>query len=244
MALKSPKLYLRQACVNDLTKKLTPGKFLEIGAGIGIMTTMFLEKGFHGFCQDISPESINFLKINLQNFTDYIRIIDNFSGLSNENFDYLLAFEVLEHIDDDLNSLIEWSAFLKKGGYLIASVPAHKKKFSIADKNVGHVRRYEKSELYRLLKNAGYSNIKIVNYGFPITELSRIIGSWMLTKDNALATLSNQEKNLASSYSSTPIIRRYLALLDEKLYIPFKYIQRWFYSIDIGDGFVVVAQKQ
>jgi SAM-dependent methyltransferase len=244
MATKSPKLYLRQSCVEDSISTWKPGRFLEIGAGIGLMTAMFLDKGYNGICHDISPESRNYLQINLKRFSNNIQIIDNFSYLSVESFDYLLAFEVLEHIEDDLTALKEWSQFLEKGKKLIVSVPAHQKKFSKSDEYVGHIRRYEKTELFRLLENAGYHNIKIINYGFPLTEVSRIIGNKIMAKDDSYTHLSIEERNLKSSYSSPKTISQYLSFLNDNLFIPFKYIQRWFYSVDWGDGLVAIAEKQ
>jgi SAM-dependent methyltransferase len=243
MAAKAPTLYLRQSCVNDVTELWKPGTFLEIGAGIGLMTAMFLEKGFSGYCHDISPESRGYLKTNLQSFGNSIRVIEDFSTIAVEGFDHLLAFEVLEHIENDLDTLNEWSKFLKPNGKLIVSVPAHQKKFSKADEYVGHIRRYEKAELFDLLKNAGYQNIQIANYGFPLTEFSRLIANRLMTKDNSFTNISIEERNLKSSYSRSPIISKYLSFLSDELYVPFKYIQRWFYDIDWGDGFVAIAEK-
>lgn len=244
MAIKSPKLYLRQSCVEDAVSKCKPGRFLEVGAGIGLMTALFLEKGYFGYCHDISPESRKYLKNNLKHFNNNIQIIDNFSSLSTGCFDYLLAFEVLEHIEDDLAALKEWSQFLAKGKKLIVSVPAHQKKFSTSDEFVGHIRRYEKADLFKLLENAGYYNIKIINYGFPLTGISRIVGNKIIAKDDSASKLSIEERNLRSSYSSPQIISQCLSYISDDLYLPFKYIQRWFYDVDWGDGLVAVAEKQ
>jgi SAM-dependent methyltransferase len=243
MAAKAPTLYLRQSCVNDTTVSWKPGSFLEVGAGIGIMTTLFLERGFSGCCQDISPESRNYLNTNLQAFGNKIHVIDNFSSLSVETFDYLLAFEVLEHIENDLEALTEWSKFLKPKGKIIISVPAHQNKFSKADEYVGHVRRYEKKDLLKLLENTDYQNIEIVNYGFPLTGISRIIGNRIMAEGESFDNTTVEERNLKSSYSRPTNVSRYLSFVNEDLFIPFKYIQRWFYYLDWGDGLIAIAEK-
>ncbi len=204
---------------------------------------MFLEKGFNGYCHDISPESRNYLNINLKSFGDRIQVIDDYSLLSVATFDYLFAFEVLEHIKDDLIALTEWSKFLKPKGKVIVSVPAHQKKFSKSDQYVGHIRRYEKQELSNLLKDAGYQHIEIVNYGFPLTLISRFIANIIIAKDNSIDDISIEERNLKSSYSRPYIISKYLSFINQELYIPFSYIHRWFYHMDLGDGLVAVAEK-
>lgn len=243
MANKSPKLFLRQSCVIDSTKHWKPGTFLEVGAGIGLMTQMFLSRGFSGCCYDLSPESRDILRTRLNQFGDQIKILSELPSQPNTLFDYLLAFEVLEHIEDDLHALQQWSKFIKTDGKVIISVPAHKNKFSRTDELVGHVRRYEKNELLKLLTIAGYKNIKIINYGYPITEISRYLSNIILNKETSFQASSVEERSLKSSYSRPAIINNYLSKTPENIFSPFKYIQRLFYKFDFGDGLVAVADK-
>ncbi len=243
MANKSPKLFLRQSCVADLTKDWQPGTFVEMGAGIGLMTQMFLSKGFSGGCYDISPESRDILKDRLNNFGDRIKIISDIAFTPDELSDYLLAFEVLEHIDDDLQALQTWSKLIKTNGRIIVSVPAHKIKFSKIDELVGHVRRYERQELFALLSAAGFQNIKIINYGYPLTELSRYLSILILKREQLDGSSSAEERSLKSSYSRPKIISSLLSKIPGAIFMPFKYVQRIFYSYDLGDGLIAIADK-
>ena len=43
---KQPKLVLRESCVHDVSKNWVPGKFVELGAGTGGMTRLFLEQNY------------------------------------------------------------------------------------------------------------------------------------------------------------------------------------------------------
>ena len=54
-----------------------------------------------------------------------------------DRFDLVCAFEVLEHIEDDQNALIQWTAHLRPGGWLLISVPAHQRRYAAADELVG-----------------------------------------------------------------------------------------------------------
>ena len=47
---KQPKLVLRESAVHDASRDWAPGRFVEMGAGTGYMTTLFLERGFTGAC--------------------------------------------------------------------------------------------------------------------------------------------------------------------------------------------------
>jgi SAM-dependent methyltransferase len=72
-------------------------------------------------------------------------------------FDCVFAFEVLEHIEDDLAALKEVYRVLKKGGVFVFSVPLKRKFWSVADEVAGHKRRYEREELRKRLFKAGFS---------------------------------------------------------------------------------------
>ncbi len=244
MSSKSPTLFLRQSAVIDVTKTWQPGKFIEIGAGTGQMTRLFLsKKGFAGSCYDLSPESRRILIDRTKGFGDRLQVLSAPPDTQQESYDYLLAFEVLEHIENDLETLKYWSKFVKTGGRIIVSVPAHKNKFSKIDEIVGHVRRYEKTELVNLLGDAGFHNIKIINYGYPLTNISRSVSRIILRKDDTFKALPVAKRNLQSSYTRPPIISSYLSKTPENLFIPFKLIQRWFYRYDFGDGLIATAEK-
>ncbi len=246
MARRSPKLALRQSCVLDLSSDWKSGRFLEVGAGIGLMTQLFLDRGYSGCCYDLDPNSRMRLRHNLSSYGDRIEVVDRLGvdGDADTLFDYLLAFEVLEHIADDDQALANWSKQLRQGGVLMVSVPAHQRKFGPSDARVGHVRRYERADLRDLLNRAGYRVQRIVNYGFPLTELSRRLSNRLFEKTPDLETKSREQLSLQSSYSQPREAARALALVGDIAYQPFFPLQRVFYRFDWGDGLVAVAVKR
>ncbi len=157
-----------------------------------------------------------------------------------------MAFEVLEHIPDDHLALLEWTKFLNERGQLIISVPAHQRKYSSEDKRVGHVRRYEKDQLLRLLNTAGYENIVIVNYGFPLGNISRRVKNIInyFRRDSAGKDKSQVENSIDSGIRRDDIENKLGGLFTSKMLYPFYYIQKYFYKMDLGDGYVVTAHKK
>lgn len=86
-------------------------------------------------------------------------------------FDLVCAFEVLEHIEDDAAALTEWRQRLRPGGWLLLSVPAHRRRYGPADELVGHFRRYDVGDLTGLLIRCGFGEISVRHYGFPLGYL-------------------------------------------------------------------------
>jgi SAM-dependent methyltransferase len=86
-------------------------------------------------------------------------------------FDYVLALEVLEHIRDDAAALQQWHSWLKPGGHLLLSVPAHRSHWSATDDWAGHFRRYERNEILTLLRDEGFAAVAAECYGFPLANM-------------------------------------------------------------------------
>lgn len=241
---KQPKLILRESCVEDVSHAWPAGRFIEMGAGTGHMTRIFLERNFTGSSHDLGADSRQMMRKNLAYAGDRMAVVEDLSELPTAGFDYLFAFEVLEHIQRDLDVLREWMQYLKPGGRILVSVPAHKKKFGKSDEVVGHVRRYEKAELSALLCSAGVDDIRIVNYGFPITELTRRLSNRMIRNDHSHENLTSEQRSIRSAQGKPRIIKQTLSLISDKLVVPFCIVQRWFYNRDLGDGYVACGIKR
>lgn len=240
---KQPKLILRESAVFDMTKHLAAGSFVEMGAGTGHMASLFLERGFHGACHDLGASSRQLIRNRFAHSAKSVQVVDSLSELPLESFDFLFAFEVLEHIDNDGEVLSEWLQYLKPGGTFVATVPAHQKKFGASDHLVGHVRRYEKDQMRDLLSSANLREISIINYGFPITELTRTLSNKMIANDKSYENLNQQERSILSAQRKPKAIQSALSRISDKLITPFCHIQRYFYRMDLGDGLVIRARK-
>lgn len=239
---KTPKHILRFNALKDLLKNFTSGNFIEFGAGTGDFTKYFLEKNFSGYAYDIDSRTVATLKENLKEYSN-ITTIDSLEQVKDLKFDYIFAFEVLEHIEDDKKELFEWSKFLKNDGTITISVPAHKSKFSKEDERVGHFRRYEKDELIELIKGAGYINITLINYGFPLGNITRLIKNIINILRPKTNNIDNLESSIKSGIERDFIERKFKFLFNEKVLFPFILLQKLFYKFDFGDGYIVIAQK-
>lgn len=237
----SPKFILRRDAIRVLTRKWQPGKFLEIGAGTGTLTKLFLQSGFKGVCWDVTAENRNILRANLTQFCDRIDIPEQLPTPPEREFDYLFAFEVLEHIEYDQDALLEWTTRLQKGGRILLSVPAHQNKFSSEDEYVGHFRRYEKKDLASLLHRCGFHDIKIINYGFPLGNITGLLSRSLSLSGKDRANLDNDARSTKSGVSRSKSIRIVGPFCNDLTLFPFRLIQRPFFRFDIGDGYIAMA---
>ncbi|GEM_PF-345559 len=95
------------------------------------------------------------------------------SAPARPEYDVIAALDVLEHLDQPRKVAEALSRFLKPGGILIVTVPAHQFLWSSRDVFLRHRKRYSKKELVTLLQGFG---LKILwsNYCFSSLFLPAI----------------------------------------------------------------------
>lgn len=241
---KQPKLVLRESAAHDMSRDWPVGRFVEMGAGTGHMASLFLQRGFTGACHDLGDENRRRIRQNLARFGTDASVVDTIKDLPDAGFDYLLAFEVLEHIEADCDALRSWVQKLRHGGRLLVSVPAHQRKFGRSDELVGHVRRYEREQLMELLRSVDIGSIRLVNYGWPLTELTRRLSNRLVRDDHSYDEMTPEQRSMQSARAHPKVNQRLLSMTGSSLFRPFCVIQRWFYRRDLGDGLMATGVRE
>lgn len=72
-----------------------------------------------------------------------------------ESFDLIVAFDVVEHIDDDAGAVRSLARMLRAGGYFLMTVPAYRWLWSEHDEHHHHRRRYTRPEVRKVVEAAG-----------------------------------------------------------------------------------------
>jgi SAM-dependent methyltransferase len=73
-----------------------------------------------------------------------------------ESFDFVCAFDVFEHIRDDVDAMGQCRRVLRPGGHLLATVPTFGFLWSEHDEALEHCRRYTRLELVDKLEACGF----------------------------------------------------------------------------------------
>lgn len=94
-----------------------------------------------------------------------------------DEFDVVGAFDVLEHIDDDVAALHGIRKALRPGGGAVLLVPQHPRLWSRMDVVAGHARRYTRRELLRKVRDAGLEPVQATSFVstlLPALVVSRV----------------------------------------------------------------------
>jgi SAM-dependent methyltransferase len=219
---------------------MVPGSFLEIGCGCGDLLPELVRLGFHGVGLEISHEAAVIAREATSHLAHVATIVEDPREIDGRRFQYGLALEVLEHIDDDEGTLRRWRNWIEPGGFFLLSVPAHMKHWTGADEEVGHFRRYERDGLRNLLQRSGYEVVFLASYGFPLTALTR---RWRTahTEDIRVGRGNRHERTLRSSFASEVPASRAAAMAISGLARMGHFAQLGFLRSDLGDGYFAVC---
>ena len=88
------------------------------------------------------------------------------------HFDFLVLFDVIEHVADAPRFLAAAAHHLKPGGYAFVNVPALPSLFSKYDVVQGHVRRYDKHSLKEHLLAGGFELCSMRYWGLSMLPLA------------------------------------------------------------------------
>lgn len=109
-------------------------------------------------------------------------------GHDGKRFDLIALLDVLEHLDEDAAALAALRARLADGGALLVTVPAAPWLWSAHDELHHHKRRYTKRHLARLLREAGFGELRLGYFNsllFPLAVVERFLRNLGLRKDDA-----------------------------------------------------------
>lgn len=94
-----------------------------------------------------------------------------------QTFDLICLFDVLEHIDEDVETLKCVRELLARGGQVLMTVPAHQWLWGPHDEFLHHKRRYSSTELREKAARAGLSVRRLSYFNallFPLALAARV----------------------------------------------------------------------
>ena len=164
----------RRNLIRSQVKGVQPvGPALDVGAAAGGNTRVLVEAGWDCVALEYSEMGADMASERgltvVRGDATKLPIADDTLGL-------VVAYDVLEHIEDDAAAAREFLRCLRPGGRLLVAVPADMRLWSAHDEAVDHVRRYERDELLSLVYGAGFRDVTIRSWNVllrPVVALRR-----------------------------------------------------------------------
>jgi 2-polyprenyl-3-methyl-5-hydroxy-6-metoxy-1,4-benzoquinol methylase len=226
---------LFKSIVSDQMVATGKTKFLEIGCGTGNFIQQIAEnENLEITGSEIYLKGLLYAKKNLPNI-DFIQF-DITQGVIGEEFDIIVAFDVLEHIENDISAILNINRMLNKGGCLIVTVPQHKFLWSKLDEIVKHKRRYSRGELVTKLQENGFDISYATSFLFVLFPFMLITRMFDKGRNQTQSEEVALEKRVKFSNVLNWIFNLFMRI-DEALI-------RLGFSLPFGGTLVVVARKR
>lgn len=202
--------------VEEICSRVTDRRprILDVGCGTGANLLMLSAYG-DAEGVDVSEDALAFCR---ERGLDHVK-----HGAGEElpyedgMFDLVTAFDVVEHMDDDLAGLKEMFRVLRPGGHALVFVPTFMFLWGLQDDVSNHRRRYRLPELRRVLEQAGfeierstYANITFFLPILLVRKLMRLTGLKTDTENNI--NISALNGVFGALFGSESVILRYMNL--------------------------------
>lgn len=236
----------RKSLALGLLDQLDVERFLEVGIGAGDVMISLGKRGLVGRGIDFSEQAVATCRerIHAEGLAERLEVRQgDLLALSDEtSYDLVIAFEVLEHIEDDHAALDRIRGLLRPHGYLLLSVPAHMSKWGATDVWAGHQRRYEREELQQKLHGSRFVIREFFSYGFPLLNLTRRVRNLVYARDVRRGE-TVQDRTMSSGIAPPTPVRLLRPMIPVFSWLVCQ-LQRPFLHSDLGEGYFVLAQRE
>jgi 2-polyprenyl-3-methyl-5-hydroxy-6-metoxy-1,4-benzoquinol methylase len=160
------------AHIFGLMRPFVGARVLEVGAGIGTMTSRLVEVADFVLGIEPNPNCVARIQELMRSHPRFTLRTCHFeecdpTELASLRFDSVLCVNVLEHIADDAGALTAFKQLLVPGGRVLVFVPAVQAAYGPLDAELGHHRRYSKRTLRAAFEAAGLELTRL-RYTNPI----------------------------------------------------------------------------
>ncbi len=215
-------VYQRSILAYHKAAELVSGNVLEIGTGSGYGIAVIAPHAEHFLTVDKTfPAPEMFAGKGNVEFRQMS--VPPLEGIPPDSFDYVISFQVIEHIRRDVDAIKEIHRVLRPGGKFIVSTP---NRLMSLTRNPWHVREYTADGFRRLLGGVFgevealgvYGNDKVAEYycknresvraimKYDILRLQKILPRWLLKIPYDIMNRRNRRKLLTANTSLTSSI--------------------------------------
>jgi len=226
--------------INDLYSNEVKGtlKILNVGVATGHSSELLQSIGtvssleFDKDCCEFLNEKLPELKVIQGSILEL--------PFEDDTFDLVCAFDVIEHVEDDLTAVNELKRVCQNSGHIVLTVPAFMSLWSSHDEVNHHFRRYRKDKIKSLLNTSGtlkyltYFNFFLFPPVFIFRKISVLLKKFTPSKSKEDTAGSDLDHFNKESFVSRCLFR---ILVSEKMFI------RWRFVLPFGVSILASWQK-
>lgn len=240
----APRYLLRRDRVLVALADMPPRRILEVGCGAGALLHDLHRLGHR--CTGLEhSEAARGMAVAMHAHTDVEIVAAAAPAWPAQPFDALVSCEVLEHINDDTAALREWLSFVRPGGRVVLSVPAHPTWWGPHDVWAGHVRRYSKAAFVDLAERAGLQVDRVECYGFPVANLTMVLRNLatVIKGKDALDVAASTARSGVERHTEVKLFAGQTSLPGRLALRAALAMQKRFLSTPLGEGYLIVATR-
>lgn len=215
--------------INAFVTKSERQSFLEVGCGTGIVLHTMKTLGFGVTGLDVNGTALEYAKVKCPDAHLIRQSLYSFQ--SPQRYHAIGAFDVLEHQSRDTLFLKRCYDLLEEGGTLFLTVPAGAWLWSPLDVTSGHKRRYEKEDLLKKVRRAGF-HIIFSNYWSVLTLPLYILFRIYAVRQRSVATIDGYLRTPNRLFNT---FLYYLLRLEQAFFLTFRFVR--------GATLVICARK-
>jgi SAM-dependent methyltransferase len=206
MSVLPPGTVLQLMYLRERLQGISPGRFIEVGPGNGVITRLLLDLGWQGESFDLDPLTIAGLR---EHFAPeiaakrYRPVCEDVLSLPERqgDADLVISCMVMEHMGDSAERrfMRKAAGLLRPGGRMIGLVPASPAHWGIEDDIAGHCRRYTREALQRLADRTGWRLEHLSGLTYPFSNVLLPVSNHLVRRsENHKLRLSAEERTRLS----------------------------------------------
>jgi SAM-dependent methyltransferase len=188
-------------------RRLSPGRFVHVGTGEGILSRLLLDLGWTGSGWDLNANALERARALTESYIEArryeLRHGDWLASDPGAPSDLVVSEMLLEHLDGEAEHRYfeRTAAELATGGLGLLLVPGSLRHWGIEDEVAGHRRRYTRQSLRGAVESAGCRVERLVGLTWPLSNLLLPISNRLVRRAEAERLSLNIERRTVASGS-------------------------------------------
>lgn len=222
--------------VKKRLRRVTPGSFVEIGVGQGVLSRLLLDLGWQGVGWDLNEAALVAAeRLTQKAIGDGRYRLESGDWLAGtgDRADLVVSSMVLEHLDHEHERTYfeRAEAVLQPGGLAVLLVPGSQRHWGIEDEIAGHHRRYSFDSLRKSAEGSGWRVAHMVGLTFPLSNILLRLSNRQVTRwETGQSELALEARTVQSGNRYVPwkttFPRAARLVLNEAVLMPFHLLQQ------------------